>query len=281
MPSNEVDVREIAKGKPFECAGKTFTVMSGEALTERNVRRSSRSLAAKALAWLQNRTVVQSLDPDTIFGSMKRYLKALGTPCVYDNFVPWVRDAFASNPQDFLFLVVEHANKTQEIVGYLWADCQEDVYPDAMYIRHVIVSTFEGNRLGSLLLRVQEFKISEMARDAGVPYWTAYLNFAPGKLSTFYAKEGWVDPVLPSDVAMLDSKCDEIHSAGLVKRISAKFENFSATIGARDSSADDRASEASTPTNTPVMPTSSRPLKRLAQERDTGRRVTRSTTALP
>ena len=250
MPSNEVDVREIAKGKPFECAGKTFTVMSGEALTERNVRRSSRSLAAKALAWLQNRTVVQSLDPDTIFGSMKRYLKGLGTPCVHDNFVPWVRDAFASNPQDFLFLVVEHANKTQEIVGYLWADCQEDVYPDAMYIRHVIVSTFEGNRLGSLLLRVQEFKISE------------------------------------SDVAMLNSKLDKVHSAGLVKQISTKFDDFFATIGARDSPEDNRDSEASTPTNTPDTQTSSGTGKRRALETvraldGTCRRVTRSMRGTP
>ncbi len=233
QPYTEVDVCEIAKETPFACAGEIFTVISGSTLQARNVRRSSRGPAASALAWLQNSTVVQSLDPDTIFGSMNRYLKGLDTPCVHDDFVPWVRDAFASNPDDFLFLVVEHPNKNEEIVCYLWADCEQHLYPHAMYIRHVI-ATFEHNRLGSLLLRVQEFKISEMARAAGVPHWTAYLNFAPGKLSTLYAKAGYVDACLPSDVAMLDAKLDDVHTEGLVKQISTPFDNFFVTIGARE-----------------------------------------------
>jgi hypothetical protein len=148
---------------------------------------------------------------------------------------------------------------------------------------------FEHNRLGSLLLRVQEFKISEMARAAGVPHWTAYLNFAPGKLSTLYAKAGYVDACLPSDVAMLDAKLDDVHTVGLVKQIPTPFDNFCATIGASDSlchakpaapdsQADDRASAASTPTNTPAMRTSRGICKRRASEMlyDTCKRVTRS-----
>jgi hypothetical protein len=225
-------------------------------------------------------TVPQPLDPLPIFGKMQSYLQACKTPNVDKTFVPWVCGEFQSNPRDFLFLVVEHANKTSEIVGYVWAGYEQQLYPHEIYILHVI-ATFEHNRLGSLLLRVQEFKISEIARAAGVPHWTAYLNFAPGKLSTLYAKAGYVDAGLPSDVAMFDNKLDDVHTVALMKQIPTPFDDFSATIGARDSSADDSASEASTPTNTPVMPTSRRPLKRLAQERDTCRRVTRSMTVLP
>jgi hypothetical protein len=208
-----VDVSEIVKGIPFKCAGNWFTVISGSALEERNRRRSSRGEAARAVAC----TGPQPLDPLPIFGKMQSYLQACKTPNVDKTFVPWVCDEFQSNPRDFLFLVVEYANKTEEIVGYVCAGYEQHSFPHVIYIRHVI-ATFEHNRLGSLLLRVQEFKISEMARAAGVPHWTTYLNFAPGKLSTLYAKAGYVDACLPFDVAMLDVKLDDVHTVGLVKQ---------------------------------------------------------------
>ena len=275
MPETTVDVRTIANETRFNCADLWFTVMLGQTLLERNRRRSSRGTVAY--------TGPQPLDPLPIFGKMQSYLQAYKTCGVDKTFVAWVCGEFQSNPRDFLFLVVEHANKTQEIVGYLWAGYEKHLYPHATYTRHLIV-TFGRNRLGNLLLRVHEFKMSEMARAAGVPHWTSYLNFAPGILSTLYGKAGYVDACLPSDVDMVDAKLDDVHTKGLVKQISNPLDNFLVTIGARDPPADDRASQASTPTNTPDMPTSRSPCTRRAPETsDDGprRRVTRSMTALP
>jgi len=56
-----------------------------------------------------------------------------------------------------------------------------------------LICVFPKHRLGNLLLAVQEFKISESDRAAGVPQLTAGLNFVPGVLSTAYAKTGYVD----------------------------------------------------------------------------------------
>jgi hypothetical protein len=55
-----------------------------------------------------------------------------------------------------------------------------------------LICVFPKHRLGNLLLAVQEFKISESDRAAGVTQLTAGLNFV-GVLSTAYAKTGYVD----------------------------------------------------------------------------------------
>ena len=138
MSETKVDVREIANETRFECAGLGIAVIKGETLLERNRRRSSRGTVVY--------TGPQPLDPLPIFGKMQSYLQACKTPNVDKTFVPWVCDEFQSNPRDFLFLVVEYANKTEEIVGYVWAGYEQHSFPHVIYILHVI-ATFEHNRL--------------------------------------------------------------------------------------------------------------------------------------